>query len=353
LVSLALIATIFLLDWAQLVVIPILLAIVLAYALNPLVTRLCRWHLPRVLGTVMVLLLLTGALAGLGYASRGQIASMIESLPEAAQQVRASIKQAWRSKHNSLDSVRRAADQIGLATRETLLRENTRGSTHMQVESQHVDLGNYLWTGTVSLASLVGLAAVVWFLTFFLLAEGDGFRRKLVRLVGPGLAHKKVTVQMLDEISTQVQRYLLIQVLGSLAIGIVTWLVLWAIGLDNPAVWGLAAAIFNLVPYLGALIIVIGTALLAFLQFGTFDMALLVAGVSALIQAIKGYWLLPWLTGRACRMNPVMVFVSMIFWGWLWGVWGLILGLPVMIAVKSVADRVEALRPVSEFMAAD
>lgn len=145
--------------------------------------------------------------------------------------------------------------------------------------------------------------------------SGDTFRRKLVKLSGPTLSRKKITVQMLDEISAQIQRYLLVQVFTSVLVGITSWLAFLWIGLEHAAVWGIAAAILNLVPYLGAIVIIGGTALVGFLQFESMGMALTVAAISLAIHGPEGNLPTPWLTGRASRMNAVVVFVGVLFWG--------------------------------------
>ena len=134
--------------------------------------------------------------------------------------------------------------------------------------------------------------------------------------------------------------------------GVLTGLALWAIGLENAAVWGIAAAVLNLVPYVGSLITTVASGGVALLQFGFSNMALQVADTSLAIHTIVGNLITPWLTSRASRMNPVAVFVGLLAWGWLWGVWGLLLGLPILMIVKVVCDRVDDLKPVGEFLGA-
>ena len=116
------------------------------------------------------------------------------------------------------------------------------------------------------------------------------------------------------------------------------------------AVWGVAAAILNLVPYAGALITAGASAMLGFLQFGSLNMALAVGGASLAIHLLVGNLLTPWLTSRTSRISPVAVFVGLLAWGWLWGLWGLLLGVPILMIVKSVCDRVEGFKPVGEFL---
>jgi len=189
---------------------------------------------------------------------------------------------------------------------------------------------------------------MVFSLTYFLMVSGDTFRRKLVKLSGPTLCRKKDTVQMLNELSALVQRHLMVQVMTSVTVGIAIWLAFLWIGLEHAAVCGVAAAILNLAPYLGPILITGGTGVVAFLQFGNMSMALMVAGISVIINGLEGFLLTPWLTGRARRMNPVVVFVGILLWGWLWGAWGLLLGMPIMMAIKAVCDHVDEFKPVGE-----
>ncbi len=155
---------------------------------------------------------------------------------------------------------------------------------------------------------------------------------------------------MLHEITGQIQRYLQVQLLTSALVGVLTWLALLAIGLENAAVWGIAAAVLNLIPYIGALVTAAASALVGFMQFGSIHMALTVGGASLVIHTIVGNLLTPWLTSRASRMSPVAVFIGLLAWGWLWGVWGLLLGIPILMIVKSVCDRVDDLKPIGEFL---
>ncbi|MBX9716637.1 MAG: AI-2E family transporter, partial [Burkholderiaceae bacterium] len=176
------------------------------------------------------------------------------------------------------------------------------------------------------------------------------FRRKLVKIVGPTFARRKITVQALDEITAQVQRYLLVQVAVSLGVGLATWLAFLAIGVEHAAVWGVVAFVLNFVPYIGSIAITAASAMVGFVQFGSVDMALLVAGVSLLIHTVSGHLITPWLTSRTCQMNAVAVFVGVLAFGWLWGIWGLLLGTPMLMMVKTVCDRVDDLKPIGELL---
>ena len=220
------------------------------------------------------------------------------------------------------------------------------------VEKPAFDIRDHLWTGTIGLASVVGQITLVTFLTYFLLLSGDTFRRKLVKITGPNLSQKKLTVQALDEINVQIQRYLLVQLLASVGVGIATGVAFALLGLKHAAVWGVAAGVLNLVPYIGSILVTIAAALVAFMQSGEIELPLYVTVASLLINTVEGNLLVPWLTSRASRMNAVSVFIGVLFWGWLWGVWGLLLGIPIMMVVKAVCDRVDHLKPVGELLGA-
>lgn len=180
--------------------------------------------------------------------------------------------------------------------------------------------------------------------------SGDTFRCKLIKLVGPDMSSQKVMLQALDEITVQIQRYLQVQLFTSALVGVLTALALLALGLENAAVWGVVAAVLNLVPYIGSLVTAAASALVAFLQFGSLNMALAVGGASLVIHTVVGNLVTPWLTSRASRLSPVAVFVGLLAWGWLWGVWGLLLGIPILMIVKSVCDRIDDFKLIGEFL---
>ncbi|GAB3469982.1 AI-2E family transporter [Polaromonas eurypsychrophila] len=340
----------FVLHWAKAVFIPIMLSILFSYAFSPLVNWMAHRRVPRWLGSAIVLLSILGALGSTAYALSDEASAMVESLPVAAQKFRNAMKRSSGNSTSTLDTVQKAATQIEQAAQEGAASGGTRGAMRVVIEKSNFNVKDYLWTGTIGLIALIGQATVVIFLTYFLMLSGDTFRRKMLKLAGPNLSSKKITLHALHEITEQIQRYLQVQLLTSALVGVMTWLALWAIGLDNAPVWGIAAGVLNLVPYVGSLITAAASALVGFLQFGSLNMAMLVGGASLVIHTIVGNIVTPWLTSRASRLSPVAVFVALLAWGWLWGVWGLLLGIPIMMMVKSVCDRVDDLKPVGEFL---
>ena len=357
-VSLAVLAVlggIFFLQWAKTVIVPILLSIMFSYALTPAVDRLQRWRLPRALGAGLLLVGIVGAI-WFSVSTLGQDATtLVESLPGVAQKLRQSLQGGpQKTPGKTIDKVQQAAAEIEKAADESAsaARAPNRGITRVVVEKPKIDIKDYLWTGTLGLAALAGQATIVLFLTFFLLASGNTFRRKMVKLAGPRLSQKKITVQALDEITAQIQRYLLVQLATSVVVGIATWLAFWALGLEHAAVWGAFAGITNLIPYIGSIVVGAASAVVGFMQFGSLDMGLAVGASSLAIHTVVGNLLTPWLTGRASRMSPLAVFVGVLAFGWLWGVWGLLLGVPILMVVKAICDRVDELKPIGELLGA-
>lgn len=351
LMFIAMVAGVYLLHWASAVFIPLLLGLLLSYALSPVVDWLQRWHVPRVLGAALLLLAILGGIGRTAYSLSSDTSRLIEALPVAVQKIKEIAETRTGDKQSTLQTVQKAADQLEQVANGGRA-DGSRSVARVRIEGSRFSFKDYLWTGTVGLASLLGQALLVLFMTFFLLVAGDTFRRKLVRVAGPTLAKRKVTVQALNEITQQIQRFLLMHVFISALVGVATGLAFWAMGLENAAVWGIIGAVFRLVPYVGSAAAAAGASLVAFLQFGTPDMALLVAGTSLVIHSIAGTLVTPWLTSRASSLNPVAIFIGVIAFGWLWGVWGLLLGVPLLMVVKAVCDRVDDLKPVGEFLGA-
>ena len=351
LVILAILASLFVLQWARVVFIPIMLSVLFSYAFSPLVNWMEARRVPRWLSSAVLLLGILGAMGSGAYLLRLEAAQLIQALPAAAQKLGQALRSSSGKSNSALETVQNAAAQIEQATRESAaVTGPNRGATRVVIEAPRFNIKDYLWTGTIGLLALIGQIAVVVFLTYFLMLSGDTFRRKLIKLAGPSLSKKKITLQALHEIAGQIQRYLQVQLLTSLLVGVLTGGALMFLGLDNAAVWGVVACVLNLIPYIGSLVTAAASALVAFLQFGSINMAMAVGGTSIVIHTLVGNLLTPWLTSRASRLSPVAVFMGLLAWGWLWGVWGLLLGIPILMIVKSVCDRVEDLKPIGEFL---
>ena len=340
----------YMLQWAQEVFIPVVLSVLVSYALEPVVLCLMRLRFPRMAASAVVVTLLTGTLGYTAYSLSDDAAAILAQIPDAATKLRVAMQRESKA-NGTLENVKRAAEELQKTADEATSRSPApRGVQRVQVEEPTINIREYVSWGSASLLAFAGQAVLIVFFVFFLLASGDMFKRKLVRVVGPSLEKKKITVQILDEINTQIERFLLVRVITSVVVGVATWIAFRIMGLEQAGVWGIAAGIFNSIPYFGPVIVAAGTAVIAFLQFGTISMALAVSGVSLVITSIEGWILTPWLTSRAARTNEVAVFVGLIFWGFVWGIWGTLLAVPMMVALKACCDRIDDLKPVGEML---
>jgi predicted PurR-regulated permease PerM len=157
-------------------------------------------------------------------------------------------------------------------------------------------------------------------------------------------------VHILEEINVQIQRYLLVTLVSNTLIGICTWLAFRALGMEQAGVWGFAAGVLHFMPYLGPALIALASGVAAFMQFGSPFNAIVVAGASLLVAGIVGVVFMTWLQSHFAHMNAAVLFIALLFFGWIWGVWGLLLSAPLVTIAKVICDRVESLKPVGELL---
>jgi predicted PurR-regulated permease PerM len=343
-------AAMYVLWWAQEVFIPIVLSVLISYALEPPVLWLMRIRLPRIVASAVIVTLLTGVVGYGLYALYGEGAAIVATLPEAAQKFREVLRRS-DTKSGAIQRVQQAAAEIEKTAKEaTGETPPPRGVQRVEIVQPAFNMRDYLTWGSASLMAFAGQAVLVVFFVFFLLAAGDLFKRKLVKVVGRSLEKKKITVQILDEIDTQIELFLFVRVITSTVVGVATWLAFRFVGLEQAGFWGMCAGIFNSIPYFGPVIVAGATALVGFLQFGTIGMALYVSGMSLVITSLEGWLLTPWLTSRTARTNEVAIFVGLIFWSFVWGIWGTLLAVPMLVVVKACCDRIEDLKPIGELL---
>ena len=350
LVVIAAASAVALMYWARDVFIPIVLSVLVSYALEPIVVAMTRIRIHRAIASALVITSLTGGILYTGYTLSDDAAAMVSELPAAATKLRVAMRRG-RGEPGTIQQVQKAADELQKTADEATGRNPVSdGVQRVQIEEPTIDVRGYLTGGSASILAFAGQATLVVFFVFFLLASGDLFKRKMVKLVGPSLEKKKITVQILNEIDAQIERFLLVRVVTSAVVGVVTWVAFRFMGVHYAGVWGIAAGVFNSVPYLGPVIVAAATAVAAFVQFGTVEMAVYVSGVSVAITTIEGWLLTPWLTSRTARTNEIAIFVGLIFWSFVWGIWGTLLAVPMLVAVKAFCDRIEDLKPLGELL---
>ena len=349
---LASLAFILALWWARAFAIPLLLGVVLSYTLYPLVAWLEAIRVPRVVGTVIVMAGVLGGLAFGVYSLRGQMQTIIGQLPEAATKLSAGLAAMRVGPIGNMQIMQNAAAQMEKAATQAGSGPAAprQAATHVIVDQPTFKLSTFLWRSSMDTIEALGQAAMVIFLVFFLLVGGDRFKRNLVRVTGPSLSRKKITLHILNDINHSIQKYLLMLLTTNLLVALLSWAVFRWLGLENAGAWAAAAGMLHIVPYLGPAVVALATAAAAYIQFDSPAMALLVAGASLAIATVIGTFVTTWMTGRIANMNSAAVFISLMFWGWLWGIWGMLLSVPILVIVKVVSQHVEQLHPMAELL---
>ena len=343
-------ALILVLQYAQAMIIPIVLAVLISYALEPMVAWLVRRRLPRGLAAAVVLVALVATGGWMLYSLRSQAAAFVNQLPQAATRLRRMMENDRPTAATAIQQVQKAATELEKAANAAAPPPAPSGVQRVQVETPPINISDYVMWGSLGIVAALGQLVLILFLVYFMLASGDLYRRKLVKIIGTSLSEKRVTVQILQEIDRQIEMFLFVEVFTSVIVGVATWLAFRALGVEQAAVWGLLAGIFNSIPYFGPVLVTGATSVVAFLQFGNLRMAILVGAVSLAITSLEGFLLTPWLTSRATRMNAVAIFVGLLFWGWVWNVWGMLLAVPMLMVMKAVCDHVEDFKGIGELL---
>jgi predicted PurR-regulated permease PerM len=348
----ATLAVVFALEWAQGFVISLLLGILFAYTLNPLVVWLEQIRIPRMLGTLLVM---AGVVCGLvfgTYSLRGQVQKILDQVPEAMSALSTGLADLRKGQSSTMQMVQKAASEIEKATTQVPDPHSTpnRPATRVIIDPPALKLGNFLLVGSMGAAGWIGQSTMVLFLTYFLLLSGDTYKRKLVRLSGPLMSSRKITVHILDDINASIQRYMFMLLATNILVGLLTWIALRWIDLENAGAWAVAAGLLHVIPYFGPAVTAVGIGMAAYIQFDALPKALLAAGALLTIATVVGSFVTTWMTGRIARMNTAAVFIAVLFWAWLWGVWGMLLSIPITVIMKVVAQHVEQLEAVAELL---
>ena len=351
---LAVLAAVAALYLARAFFVPLLIGILASYTLHPLVDWLENWRVPRGAGAALVLALVVGGFSWIGFSISDDTVALIEKLPEAARKLRKDLSTARSGAPSALQNVQDATNELQGAAADAGARPaKPAGPRARQIVAQAPEptwLRDYTFAQTALLVTVAAQTPIVLLLTYFLLASGSHFRRKLVQLVGPSLARKKDAVRILEEIDAQVQRYLLAMIASNALLALCTWLAFLGLGVDQAGAWGVAAGVLHFIPYLGPSLIALGSGVAAFLQSGSLLFALAVGFASLVIAGTVGFIFMTWLQSRFARVNAAVLFIALLFFGWLWGVWGLLLGAPIVAIAKVVCDRVESLKPAGELL---
>ena len=346
------IAVIFAMDWAQSFIVTVLLGGLLAYALNPLVIRLESVKVHRAIGSTFIIIALVAGIIFSGYALRGQVQSIISTLPEAAIKLTSGIAVKRGDPLSNMQKVQIAADQLDTATSsaENSVKIKKKPVMRVVLEEPKFKIGDFLWRSSLGVFGFIAEAITMIFLAYFFLLSGDTFKRKLVKITGSSLTQKKITVNILIEINSSIQGYMFMLLVTNIIVGVLSWMAFRALGLENAGAWAVAAGFMHIVPYFGPVATAAATGMAAYMQFNSILMALLISGASMFIATVVGVFITTWMTGRIAKMNAAAVFISLIFFSWLWGLWGMLLGIPVIVILKVICEHIEHLQPIAELL---
>jgi predicted PurR-regulated permease PerM len=338
--------------WGQIVLIPIFVSVLISYALEPAVVWLNARGLARSIAVPLLMTVLLGVGGGGAYLLRGEFVAFVDHLPVAAHTVAQAIRGATKDAPGPVSKVQAAARELESATTTATNQKADDGVTAVRIEEPTFKWSDWLWQGSRGAMEFAGQMFAVLCLVYYLLAAGDLYKRKLVRMV-PTLSNKKVTVEILAEIDRQIERFLVARIAISAIVGVVIWVAFHILGLEEAGVWGVLAAVLFAIPIVGPTVIVAAAAIAAFVQFGSLGMAAGVGALGVLIGAIEGNVLTPWLMSRVGEMNPAAVFVSLLFWGWIWGIVGLLIAVPVLVIGRIYCAHNEELAPFGELLGRD
>jgi len=317
------------------VLLPIVLAWLLSYLLRPIVRTLSRIKIPPLLGAGLILLALL-SIVTLGVSALAAPASgWLAKAPSGLQELQ-----------HKLTPMRRSIAEMAKAGGEIEKLATPDSSSKAAVEVQHHPITETLYLHTPEFISSKVLLVI---LLFFLLAYDGVFIGKLIKLL-PSFSDKKRAVSIAQDIESQVSRYLFTVTIINCCLGIAVGTTVGLLGLPNPVMWGVMVAILNFVPYLGALTGIICMTIGAILSFGSLAYALIFPAVYLGFGMLEGNFITPWVMGRSLTLNPVLILLSLVFWGWMWGIAGVIIAVPILAAFKIFCAHIKPMEPLAEFL---
>jgi predicted PurR-regulated permease PerM len=336
-IVLLVLGTIAFLYFARPVILPVFLACVAGVTLKPLIRWLSCCHIPPALSAAVVLCLLVSS-AAIGFFQLGRPALMwMNEAPQHMTAVRQRVQKIF-PRIARFSQAAAAVNNLGATE------EEQKKAPIVELKASRVPSTFINWTGTF----LAGIGETL-VLLYLLLASGDLFLQKLVHVM-PTLRDKKRAVEISREIQQNISNYLFSVSLINIGVGLLVSGGLYFMGVPNAAMWGILAAVLNFVPYFGPVAGVFVLSMVGLLTFDTLWQGLLPPAWYLLLHLLEANLITPVLLGRRFTLNPVVIFVSLIFWTWLWGVPGALLSVPILVSIKVISDRVPAMSPVSELL---
>jgi predicted PurR-regulated permease PerM len=336
LTGLLVLAIVYTIYFARAILLPIVIAVLLTTLFAPIVRALKRAWVPEPIGAAIVIF---GLLGGFGVAIWGlsdPAIAWMHKLPESLHQIESKVR-----------NLKRPVEELKQATQQVQNMAAVEGSHQdQQVVVKDSGILDVVFTGT---QQLLVAALMMFILLYFLLASGDSFMRKFVAIL-PTLEDKKTAVDIVRQLQHDVSKYLLTITTINACLGIAVGVAMYFCGMPNAVLWGATIGVLNFIPYLGAVTTGVVIALVSLLTFDGIGRALVAPGVFTAITLLEGYVITPTILGIRLTMNPLVIFVWLILWGWMWGIPGTLIAVPLLAALKILCDRLKPLAPFGEFI---
>ena len=336
-----------LLFWGQVVLIPIALAALVTFLIGPLVTRLDRWGLPRVVAVIVVSLGVTGVIGGVGYIVTSELAELAQELPEYRENIRGKIADLRSmTRGGTIESVQDTIEDISADVKRDAAAESPAATEsddekpmRVAIEPERPIIGD---TGFLSpVFQAAATAGLTMLLSIFMMIKREDLRNRLVSLAGQ--ASLAVTTKAFSEAGQRISRYLLMQFIINASMGLAVWLGLFLIGVPYSALWGLAAGVFRYIPYVGPWLAALLPITVSVITAPGWEQVVFVAALFLVLELFSNNVMEPWLYGQSVGLSPIAVIVAAIFWTWLWGPVGLIIATPITACVVVVSRYIPEL----------
>ncbi|WP_347311438.1 AI-2E family transporter [Defluviimonas sp. SAOS-178_SWC] len=322
--------------FAKQVVLPFILAVLLALTLSPVTRTLARIGVPPIVTALVLIIAVATSMAAGGYLLSDPISDWIDDAPRIQRELEGRLHDIT----DSIRSVQKASEKVDQ------IAETAKDPDVVKVA---IDQPGILTSTILDVASFATTSLVALVLALFLLGSGDMFYVKLAESF-PRFGDKKRALKIAYGVEQSISRYLLSIAVINACLGIVVGLGLWLIGMPQPAVWGAVAFLFNFLPYIGAIAGVALVAAVSIVSFDSFGHALLAPGFYFLATTIEGQFITPVILGRRLELNAVFVFATVVFWAWMWGFAGALTAVPFLVCLKVLCDNVPALSTLGDFL---
>lgn len=338
LVGIFLLAFVYALYFARDFFMPVLLAFMLALTLTPIVRFLRKHGIPAAVSATLLVVLSTATVATIGYLLSGPVVQLVTDAPSIGREVAQRLSEVKRPFEHLLN-VTQQVEHITDAVEEP------------GVQKVVVAQPGIVSRAAGNIVSATTSIAIIFVLSLFLLASGTMLYEKIIQSF-TRLSEKKRALRLVYDVEREISRYLLTVAMINSGLGIAVGLGLWSIGVPDPLVWGVAAALLNFLPYIGAAVTVALVAAISLVTFDSLGYALLAPAFVVLCNTIEGQIVTPLVVGRRLEINAVAIFIAVAFWSWLWGFVGALIAVPLLVVIKVFCDHFDSLRHVGNFLSA-